>query len=43
MKASCALLLNLPEAEWISMHFDYGTVTLIENGKLVWHNRRDET
>ena len=43
MKASCALLLNLPEEEWISMHFDYGTVTLIENGKLVWHNRRDET
>lgn len=41
MKACCALLLDLPDGEWQSMRFDYGSVTLIEDGELVWHNRRD--
>lgn len=39
MKVCCALLLGLPEAEWLSLHFDYGTVSLIENNGLLWHNR----
>lgn len=43
MKACCALLLGLAEAEWIKLPFDYGSVSLIENGELVWHNRLDET
>ena len=42
MKVCCGLLLELPEAEWISLRFDYGTVSLIEDGELVWHNRRDD-
>jgi alpha-ribazole phosphatase len=24
--------------EWHTLHFDYGTVSLIEDGRLVWHN-----
>lgn len=27
--------------QWHMLHFDYGSVSLIEDGKLVWHNRRD--
>lgn len=41
MKACCALLLGLPEAEWVALGFDYGTVSLIEDGELLWHNRRN--
>lgn len=26
---------------WHMLHFDFGSVSLIEDGKLVWHNRRD--
>lgn len=40
MKACCALLLSLPEPEWISLRFDYSTVSLIEDGELLWHNRK---
>lgn len=43
MKACCALLLGIPEEEWMPMGFDYGTVSLIEMGELLWHNVRDET
>lgn len=42
MKACCALLLDLPDGEWQAMRFDYGTATLIEDGRLLWHNRRDD-
>jgi alpha-ribazole phosphatase len=28
-------------ANWHALHFDYGAASLIENGKLVWHNRCD--
>lgn len=34
MKACCALLLDLPQAEWTSLRFDYGSVVLIEEDKL---------
>ena len=27
--------------KWHLLHFDYGSVSLIEDGELVWHNRRD--
>lgn len=43
MKACSALLLDLPDGEWQSMHFDYGTVSLIEDGELVWHNRKNDS
>ncbi len=38
MKALAAELLDLPEADWLAMSFGYGTVSLIEDDKLVWHN-----
>jgi alpha-ribazole phosphatase len=25
--------------DWHTLHFDYGSVSLIEDGQLVWHNR----
>jgi alpha-ribazole phosphatase len=28
------------EADWFSLRFDYGTVSLIEDGRFVWRNRR---
>lgn len=27
---------------WHELHFDYGSVSLIEHGKLVWHNVRND-
>lgn len=27
-------------ADWFSLRFDYGSVSLIEDGALAWHNRR---
>ena len=38
MKALCGLLENLPAEEWIRLSFDFGSVTLIERGRRVWHN-----
>lgn len=42
MKAAAAMLLRLPEREWLAMHFDYASITRIDmdEGKasLVWHN-----
>lgn len=43
MKVCCALLLDLPDGDWQALRFDHGTATLIENGELVWHNRRDDS
>lgn len=28
-------------ADWHELHFDYGSATLIEDGRLIWKNRRD--
>ena len=39
MKACAAELLKLDSAEWLSMQFEFGAVSLIEAGRLVWHNR----
>lgn len=27
-------------ADWHELHFDYGSATLIENGRVIWKNRR---
>jgi alpha-ribazole phosphatase len=27
-------------ADWHALHFDYGSATLIENGRVIWKNRR---
>lgn len=39
MKACAAELLGLDSAEWFAMQFEFGAVSLIEAGRLVWHNR----
>ena len=39
MKLCVAELAGIPATEWFAMKFDYGTVTLIEGGRLVWQNR----
>jgi alpha-ribazole phosphatase len=38
MKALAVELLGLPNAAWFSTSFAFGTVSLIEDGRLVWHN-----
>lgn len=38
MKALAVELLGLPDPAWFSTSFVFGTVTLIEDGKLVMHN-----
>jgi predicted metal-binding protein len=38
MKALAVELLGLPDSAWFSTSFVFGTVTLIEDGKLVLHN-----
>lgn len=39
LRACVAELVGV--AEWHTLHFDYGAISLIEDGKLLWHNRRD--
>lgn len=39
MKACAAELLNLGPSEWFSMQFEFGAVSLIEEGRLIWHNK----
>jgi alpha-ribazole phosphatase len=39
MKLCAAELAGVPAATWFAMRFDYGTATLIEDGRLVWQNR----
>ncbi len=41
MKVCCSLLLGLPDDEWQGMRFEYGTVSLIDTGQLLWHNKSD--
>ncbi|MBI3524984.1 MAG: alpha-ribazole phosphatase family protein [Betaproteobacteria bacterium] len=41
MKACAAELLNLDAPAWFSMQFEFGAVSLIEAGRLVWHNKHD--
>ena len=38
MKALAVELLGLPDAAWFSTSFAFGTVSLIEDGRLVWQN-----
>lgn len=38
MKAICGLLEGLPAREWMRLSFDFGSVTLVEDGRRVWHN-----
>lgn len=39
MKVLAAEWADLAPAEWLGLSFDYGTVSLIEDGALVWRNR----
>jgi alpha-ribazole phosphatase len=39
LRAAVAELVGTEE--WHTLHFDYGSVSLIEDGRLVWHNVRD--
>ncbi len=39
MKALAVDLLGLPDPAWFSTSFAFGTVSLIEDGKLVWQNK----
>ncbi|MDD5175315.1 MAG: alpha-ribazole phosphatase family protein [Sterolibacterium sp.] len=43
MKLCAAELLGLAPAKWLSMQFEFGTVSLIDDAKgtheLIWHNR----
>lgn len=38
LKACVGALAGI--TDWFGLRFDYGTVSLIENGALTWHNRR---
>ncbi|MDO8930927.1 MAG: histidine phosphatase family protein, partial [Rhodocyclaceae bacterium] len=38
MKALAVELLGLPDPAWFSTSFVFGTVSLIEDGCMVWHN-----
>ncbi len=40
MKICAAELAGVAPDAWFGMRFDYGTATLIEDGRLVWQNRR---
>jgi alpha-ribazole phosphatase len=40
MKLCAAELAGVAADEWFSMRFEYGTATLIEDGGIVWQNRR---
>lgn len=38
MKALAAALAGVPAPDWFGLSFAYGTVSLIEGGRLAWHN-----
>jgi alpha-ribazole phosphatase len=38
LRAAAAELVGIED--WHTLHFDYGSVSLIEDGRLVWHNVR---
>lgn len=40
LRACVAELLGVDN--WHQLHFDYGSLSLIEDGKLVWHNVRND-
>lgn len=40
MKLCVAELLAWPSSEWLSLSFEFASLTRIADGKLVWHNRR---
>lgn len=39
MKVLAAALAGVPAPDWFGLSFDYGSVSLIENRRLVWQNR----
>jgi alpha-ribazole phosphatase len=39
MKVLAGALAGVPESAWLGMRFDYGTVSLIEDGRIAWINR----
>jgi len=39
MKACAGLLAGLAEPEWTGLRFDFATVSLLGEGRLLWHNR----
>jgi alpha-ribazole phosphatase len=39
MKVCAAELAGIAPGEWFAMRFEYGSATLIEDGRLVWQNR----
>ncbi|MFY9327935.1 MAG: alpha-ribazole phosphatase family protein [Georgfuchsia sp.] len=39
MKTLVAELTGVPASLWLSAQFDYGTVSLIEEGRVAWYNR----
>lgn len=39
MKVLAAMLGSVPAPEWLELSFACGTASLIEDGRLVWHNR----
>ena len=39
MKALAVELLGLPDAAWFSTSFAFGTVSMIEDGRMVWQNK----
>lgn len=42
MKICAAELAGVAPDVWFGMRFDYGTATLIEDGRVVWQNRRHD-
>lgn len=39
MKACAGLLAGLSAPAWMGLSFDFGTVSLLGEGRLLWHNR----
>lgn len=40
MKLCVAALAGMAEHDWLGLHFDYASISLIEAGRLAWHNKR---
>jgi hypothetical protein len=39
MKACAGLLAGLSGEDWMGLSFGFGTVSLLGEGRLLWHNR----
>lgn len=42
MKLCVATLTGAAQHDWLGLHFAYASVSLIEDGRLVWHNAAGE-